>query len=75
MTCRGTVKNGVVIFDDAIHLRDGTVVKIEPIDLTPGPDSSAQNGLFSAAERAKATGIADLARNHDHYLYGHPKED
>ncbi|MFH1108418.1 MAG: hypothetical protein V1790_04365 [Planctomycetota bacterium] len=23
--------------------------------------------------RAKSTGIRDLAINHDHYLYGHPK--
>jgi len=75
MTYRGTVKNGVVVLDGAITLSDGTVVQIEPIDVSRPQGSSlpAASPLFRASQRARPTGIPDLAINHDHYLYGHPK--
>ena len=74
MTYRGRVKNGVVVLDEAVKLSEGTVVRVEPVE-DGSPDSSSQevSPLFRAFERAKATGISDLAINHDHYLYGHPK--
>ena len=75
MTYRGTVKNGVVVLDGAVTLSDGTVVQIEPIDVRrpQGSSSPAASPLFGAPRRARPTGIPDLAINHDHYLYGHPK--
>jgi hypothetical protein len=73
MTYRGKVKNGVVVFDNGIALEDGTEVRIEPIEITPRSSPNKPNQLFEAAKRAKSTGVTDLARNHDHYLYGHHK--
>jgi len=73
MTYRGKVKNGVVILDDGASLGEGTAVRIEPIDAEPRTTSGGHGALFGAGERAKPTGVSDLARNHDHYLYGHPR--
>jgi hypothetical protein len=35
----------------------------------------ADNPLLRMLDLAGPTGIPDLATNHDHYLYGHPKVD
>ena len=74
MTYRGKVKNGVVIFENGVPLEDGTEVHIEPIVMKTTGNANQVSKLFGAGERAKSTGLADLARNHDHYLYGHPRE-
>ncbi len=74
MTYRGKVRNGVVIFDNGVSLEDGTEVRIEPIQIKPPDSAERPSTLFEAGKRAKSTGVADLARNHDHYLYGHPKD-
>ena len=77
MVYRGTVKNGIVVFDDDATPGDGVRVTIQPLEDTeaaeqPSPKSLANNLL-------KLAGIAgpglptDLARNHDHYLHGLPK--
>ncbi len=74
MTYHGRVKNGVVVLDADARIPDGTMVRVEPIE--PGcVDASPErlSPLFRASERARGTGIPDLAINHDHYLYGHPK--
>lgn len=73
MTYRGTIRNGVVELEDANALPDGTVVTVEPVQQ---PAAAARGG------RAKLKALAgviddlpsDLARNHDHYLHGHPKQ-
>jgi hypothetical protein len=31
MTFRGSVRGGVVVFDDAVPLREGTVVEVAPV--------------------------------------------
>ena len=74
MTYRGRIKNGVVVLDTGARLPEGTEVRVEPIE-SEAPDRGRDGipPLFHAAERAKATGIPDLAINHDHYLYGHDK--
>lgn len=76
MTYRGKVKNGVVVLDDDAVLPDGTAVRVEPVE-TPG-DASDESEEFvrQMLEIAgTAEGLpADLARNHDHYLHGHPKK-
>jgi len=72
MTYRGQVKNGVVVLEDATGLSEGMVVRVEPLLQSPRkPDGN--DSIFRLADRAKSTGIRDLAINHDHYLYGHPK--
>jgi hypothetical protein len=41
MTYRGTVKNGVVVFDAPTSLTEGTAVRVEPVagQATPGTTS------------------------------------
>jgi len=74
MTYQGVIKNGVVVIDERIALPDGTPVRIEPMSPEPAA-SQTKDGL---AERllqfaGRASGLpAELARNHDHYLHGHP---
>ena len=74
MTYRGRIKNGVVVLDAGARLPEGTEVRVETIEpKSQDRSSDGQSPLFRAAERAKATGVPDLAINHDHYLYGHAK--
>ncbi len=75
MVCRGSVKNGVVVLEDGVQLPEGTLVRVEEIesaqaaqDERPGAESA-----FLYGRKAVHTGLPDLATNHDHYLYGHPK--
>ena len=75
MTYRGQVKNGVVVLEDGKSLVEGTAVRIEPIDSEVPAKPCGPSALFHAGEHAKPTGFTDLGRNHDHYLYGHPKAD
>ncbi len=73
MTYRGHVKNGVVVFDSPTSLPEGMSVEISvgdwPLDIEGEPIHPA----FLIGDQAIDTGIPDLGRNIDHYLYGHPK--
>jgi hypothetical protein len=82
MTARGKIKNGKVVLDLPSSLPEGTVVEIRP---AKNPKRTAKTKkpkgkLRSLADRlsnviGKATGLpADAAVNHDHYLYGTPKQ-
>lgn len=82
MTYRGYVKNGCVRLDGPLDLPDGTAVSVRP--LKPARRHSARKTSLRAPTTwghtllkyaGKAKGLpADLARNHDHYLYGVPKK-
>ena len=74
MTYRGKVKNGVVVFDNGAALEDDTEVRIEPIPFSTPGATNRTGQLFEAGDRAKPTGLKDLARNHDHYVCGHSKD-
>ena len=69
MSITATVENNTIKLPAGVHLPDGTPVRVEPI----GP------GARNLAERyAEMIGIADdlpadLAKNLDHYVHGHPK--
>lgn len=75
MTYRGIVRNGVVILDDETLLPDGTTVEVRPAMANDNSPilADADFNLDDLAKHAVDTGIPDLATNHDHYLYGHPK--
>ncbi len=73
MSYRGRVRNGVIVLDSEAVLPEGAIVTVEQIEQAPG----ATDGGW-ARELPKIAGTAtglpsDLARNHDHYLYGTPK--
>ena len=73
MTYRGKVINGVVVFDGAVSLSDGTIVRVEPIDEGESDgDGSVYDRLSRIAGRVKGLPF-DLARQHDHYLHGQPR--
>lgn len=77
MTYRGHVKNGMVILDEPADLIEGACVTIEVV---PSGTKREDTGPPSLAERLEAIiGKArslpdDAAENHDHYLYGLPKQ-
>jgi hypothetical protein len=79
MVYRGHVQKGVVVLDEPIALPEGLAVNVEPstdgreeADLDEGGETLGQKLLKHAG---KAVGLPpDLARNHDHYLYGTPKK-
>ena len=78
MTYRGKVKNGVVVLDEPSALPEGAEVSVRPLKASRRRASRVrQRSLY---ERFKPfIGIAkglppDLAKNHDHYLHGRPKQ-
>jgi hypothetical protein len=79
MVYRGHVKNGVVVLDDPVTLPEGLQVQIEiparQPDQFAGDEASHTLGQMLLKYAGKAIGLpSDAARNHDHYLYGTPKE-
>ncbi|MCC6361088.1 MAG: hypothetical protein IT450_20290 [Phycisphaerales bacterium] len=74
MTYRGMVRNGVVEFDEGPVPPDGVIVRVDPI---PAGEPASNRNLSDTL--LQFAGIvddlpSDLARNHDHYLHGHPKQ-
>lgn len=71
MVYKGTVKNGVVVLEDAHGLADGA-----PVEVTLAPEATQTLAELFAPFAGKAEGLPpDLSVNHDHYLYGVPKRD
>jgi hypothetical protein len=74
----GQVRNGVVVMEDGVPWAEGTQVRVEPIEPLGKPD--LQEALATLAEglqkvAGQAGGLpSDLARNHDHYLHGRPRQ-
>jgi hypothetical protein len=70
MTLVGTIKNGVVVLDNAPPLADGTRVQV----LLPAETESAPtlSNLLKLAGTVNDL-PADMAEQHDHYLHGTPR--
>ncbi|MCP4248486.1 MAG: hypothetical protein GY778_15670 [bacterium] len=70
MTYQGRVKNGLVVLEGEAALAEGTVVRVEPVTDRPLMD------LARLTEQLPGDGDwpADGAAEHDHYLYGTPKQ-
>jgi hypothetical protein len=71
MTCKGKVQGGGVVLEPGVHLPEGAVVRIEPLETTNDLDR-LRKGLLDIA--GTVNGPPDLARNHDHYIHGTPKK-
>jgi hypothetical protein len=76
MTYRGQVRNGMVFFDNGAP-PDGTFVNVEALD-TQACETDSGNAPSDWSELLALKGSAsdlpaDLAAEHDHYLYGTPK--
>lgn len=78
MTYRGRIKNGVVVFDEAVSLPEGT--EVEVVLPQPNEGASQQKGTPTLYEQLKdVIGVItdlppDFAENHDHYIHGCPKK-
>ncbi|HMN42735.1 MAG TPA: hypothetical protein PKE29_17985 [Phycisphaerales bacterium] len=78
MTFRGTIRNGQIEPDRDITLPEGTRVNIEPAAparraRAPRASKPAKDPAFRIGDLAVPMRIADLAAQHDHYLYSTPK--
>ena len=71
MSYKGTVKDGVVILPLNAKLPNGTEVKVTPI--ASRQDDDFTDMLVSVAKKVRGL-PRDLAAQHDHYLYGTPKQ-
>jgi hypothetical protein len=72
MSYTGKVQNGVVVLVPEANLPDGTEVEVTPL-VTSQQAEDFTNRLVRIAEQVRGL-PPDLARNHDHYLHGHPKQ-
>ena len=71
MTYRGKVANGVIVLEGDHQLPEGTAVTVQEV----AERKKAGDAIYRVDDLAVSTGIHDLAKNVDHYLYGHPKVD
>jgi hypothetical protein len=71
MVYRGHVKGGVVVLEPAVQLPEGIEVKVEPIDTQTKKTLAEQLGDLVGSVTDLPT---DMARQHDHYLHGAPKQ-
>lgn len=79
-TVKAIYERGALRLTEPIELQEGT--RVDVIVITPEPDhgdpagtDSSRSALEDLIEQcAIDTGIPDLAHQHDHYLYGTPKQ-
>lgn len=77
MTYQGHVECGKVVLDEPALLEEGVCVRIEVLS---GRHAQQRDPVPSLAKRlapiiGKAKSLPpDAAENHDHYLYGTPKQ-
>ena len=73
MTCKGRVKNGVVVLEEGVSLPEDAEVNIEVVGQDkPGPPPSWAE-VFKDVIGSVDDLPPDMARNHDHYIHGTPK--
>ena len=81
MTYKGKMKNGVVVLDGGHAPPDGAPVSVRLLKPPGRRSRRAARPRPSLYERLKPfIGIADdlpsdISINHDHYLYGTPKQE
>ena len=81
MTYRGKFQGGVIVLESGLSLPDGTEVDVTlciPANEAAAPSQrpAIWDHLLELAREVEAEPCdlpEDLARNHDHYLYGTPK--
>ena len=72
MTYIGKVTNGSVILPPEADLPEGAEVEVKPLP-THKDATDFTDGLLRIAGKVRNL-PADLAKNHDHYLHGRPKQ-
>lgn len=76
MVYRGRVEKGMVVLEEGVVLPDGTEVRVEPVPDSVGAQGGGGRFLDEMLKIAETmNGLpSDLARNHDHYIHGQPRE-
>ena len=78
MTLAGHVENGRIVLDPSVPLPEGAKVRIEV--LAEKAEGESDDAIPTLYERLRnVVGMvknmpADASIDHDHYLYGHPKQ-
>jgi hypothetical protein len=81
LSIKGTFQNGMIHPSEPIEGREGQSVIIVFVDddktpqASPKEDSDWDKLRQLIKDSLVDTGIDDLARQHDHYLYGTPKRE
>lgn len=71
----GKVVNGVIVLDQPGRLKDGTAVRVQPMEKRSGSEKSESLKDMLLSFAGTVEGLPpDIALNHDHYLYGVPKK-
>lgn len=76
MEYTGRIIRGNVVLAEPLPFPDGTLVRVEPVQCpaADGEDTCVSLREMLLALAGQAQGLpADMAENHDHYLYGVPK--
>lgn len=71
MTYRGHIKNGQIVLEAPASLPEGSEVKVEVVEGSDG-QPTIWDKLLTLAGTVEGL-PPDMARNHDHYLYGTAK--
>ena len=80
LSVKGTFQKGIAQPTEPVEGRDGQPVIITFLDgdstsRTASPSNADWEAMEKLVEDCRSeTGIADLAHEHDHYLYGKPKK-
>jgi hypothetical protein len=76
MTVNGHVKNGTIVLDQPLGLPEGALVQVEivPVEIAKKDEPGSLLDQLGDVVGAIDDLPADMARNHDHYLYGAPKQ-
>jgi hypothetical protein len=67
----GKIKDGKIVVDPGERLPEGAIVRIEPVQRAGDLDQVYRLGDDAVDDDLPP----DLAREHDHYLYGTPKRE
>ncbi len=75
MSLEGHIHDGAVVFDQPMLLAEGTRVRVEAVNVPANESGDGQSMLEILGDVVGAidNAPADLAEQHDHYLYGTPK--
>lgn len=75
MSLEGRIHEGTVVFNQPVPLAEGTRVRVEalPAEAAEGADRCSLLERLGDVVGAIDDLPADLASQHDHYLYGTPK--
>ena len=72
----GKVINGVIVLEADATLPEGAGVKVELLEERTAPTAASPLGELLLKYAGVIDDLpADIAKNHDHYLYGSPKVD